>query len=119
MLQAFCVCAFGSDAGCVRRGSLIAGVIGGTIIGGIGCRRGGYVVGTTRAAVLVNFREGGYSAEGERLSVEAQVFPRFLSEIFVIAVEQVCTGVVHCSICFEGTKLALVKVMILKGSCVG
>ena len=98
---------------------MIEYTIGGTIIGGIGGKRGGDVVGTTGAAVLVNFREGGYSAEGERLSVEAQVFPRFLSEIFIIAVEQVCTGIVRCSMCFQGNKLALVKVMILKGSCVG
>ena len=38
---------------------------GGAIIGEIGGRRGGYVVETTRAAVLVNFREGGYFTEGE------------------------------------------------------
>ena len=44
---------------------MIEDTIGGTIIGGIGGRRGGDVVGTTGAAVLVNFREGGYFMEGE------------------------------------------------------
>ena len=42
---------------------------------------------TRVVAAVINLGKGGYFSKCERLSVEAQVFPRFSSEIFVISVE--------------------------------
>ena len=42
---------------------------------------------TRVVAVVINLGKGGYFSKCERLSVEAQVFPRLSSEIFVISVE--------------------------------
>ena len=42
---------------------------------------------TRVVAAVISLGKGGYFSKCEGLSVEAQVFPRFSSEIFVISLE--------------------------------
>ena len=82
----------------VIRGIGSMGMIGGMVWGigsgskirsVVGCEGKGTFWGriTRVVAAAISLGKGGYFSKCERLSVEAQVFPRFSSEIFVISVE--------------------------------
>ena len=78
--------------------SMVAGVIRGIVWGigsrskirsVVGCEGKGTFWGriTRVVAAVISLGKGGYFSKCEGLSVEAQVFPRFSSEIFVISLE--------------------------------
>ena len=71
-------------------GGMVWGIGSGSKISSVvGCKgKGtfwGRITGVVAAAICLE--KGGYFSKCERLSMEAQVFPRFSSEIFVISME--------------------------------
>ena len=71
-------------------GGMVWGIGSGSKIGSVvGCKGKVTFWGriTRVVAAAISLEKGGYFSKCERLSVEAQGFPRFSSEIFVISVE--------------------------------